>query len=608
MEARGRSGRCARMSRVGGYDDAAREPESMLLNRLIDGFSPSRRTGADDAEAALRGLLADDGVFAGDSAPAALLRADGSVVSGNASFMRVASGLKELGILDRLVSEAASSGTVRREIADLGRSRAAQGVWELVALPLPGGANVLVQAHDLSRDRALREALVDSRQRYKDIVEASSDFVWETGPDGNFVFVSRAGAMGFTPDELVGHHPSEFVPRDLSAGSALPFLAHDRVTDVDVWFRRADGEPALLVASAVPITGNDGGWIGARGVCRDVTRDRERDAALAAAQTRERLLAYVTRAMHDEINPADMLAAAAEATARALSASNCRIYRVSPSGGFVRAAEHGPQPGGDAREESLLARAAETGEPVMAADSERHVMVEATNYHKQVNGAVTVTRDFDRGAWTADDVILAREIALQLAIAIEQIEYHGKLETLSRTDELTGLLNRRAFFEEMEARIERERSNSGAGALFFIDLDNFKLVNDMHGHHRGDEALVAVASILTENTRPGDLVSRFGGDEFALWLDRTDDESAAPRARELLKAAERLREFSGDENRPLSFSVGIATWSPGADETVAGLTGRADAAMYEIKRGSKGGYVLAPPCDPRAALREEVSR
>lgn len=580
----------------------------MLLNRLIDGFSSHRKTGAEEAEAALRALLADDGVFAHDSAPNALLRADGSLIKGNASFFRVAPGLKELGLLDRLVSEAASSGTIRREVANLDRTQAAAGVWELVVLPLPGGANVLVQAHDVSRDRALREALVDSRQRYKDIVEASSDFVWEIGLDGNFVFVSPGGAMGFTPQELVDRHPSEFVPKDLSAGSALPFLARERVTDVDLWFRRADGEPALLVASAVPIVDDDGGWIGARGVCRDVTQDRERDGALAAAQTRERLLAYVTRAMHDEINPSDMLSVAAEATARALSAVNCRIYRVSPSGEFVRAAEYGPHSGEYPREQSLLDRAATAGEPVMVADSERHLMCEATNYRKRVNGAVTLARDFDGGAWTADDVILTREIALQLAIAIEQIEYHGKLETLSRTDELTGLLNRRAFFEEMEARIERERSNSGAGALFFVDLDNFKLVNDVHGHHRGDEALVAVASILTENTRPGDLVSRFGGDEFALWLDRTDDESAVPRARELLKAAKRLREFSGDENRPLSFSIGVATWAPGMAETVAGLTGRADAAMYEIKRGSKGGYVLAPPHDPRSSLRKEVSK
>jgi diguanylate cyclase (GGDEF)-like protein/PAS domain S-box-containing protein len=577
-----------------------------MLNRLKDAVASSSRDNKADGETAVRALLSENGAFARDPAPVALMRGDGTVLSANASFTQAEQILKDDGTLDRLVQESASSGTMRRGTVELIKGIGSSGetdelYWELDVLPLPGGDTVLVQTHDVTRDRTLRDALVESRKRYKDLVEASSDFVWEIGAGGNFVFVSPGGALGYSAAELVDHHPSEFIPSNLSDADSLPFLAREAVTDVDVWFRRADGSAALLIASATPILGEKGGWVGARGVCRDATEERERDSALAAAQTREKLLAYVTRAIHDEIDPANMLTAAATATARAMSSESCKVYQVSASGDRRQAAEYGPATPTDSVEENLLDQSAESGEPVMSADADRHLMVEATTYRKQINGAISLTRKLSDGGWTADDVVLTQEIATQIAIAIEQIEYHAKLEKLSRTDELTGLLNRRAFFEELEARIGRDRVTTSAGALFFVDLDNFKMVNDIHGHHRGDEALIAVSNILTENTRPGDLVSRFGGDEFALWFDRTDENSAGPRALELLEASNQLAEFSGDEIKKLGFSVGIAVWTPGTGESETGLTGRADEAMYEIKKGSKGGYVLAAPYDPSEA-------
>ena len=107
--------------------------------------------------------------------------------------------------------------------------------------------------------------------------------------------------------------------------------------------------------------------------------------------------------------------------------------------------------------------------------------------------------------------------------------------------------------------------------------------------------------MLTANTRQGDLVGRLGGDEFALWLDRTDEAASVTRAKELLEASSMLAKLSGDENKPLGISVGIAPWQPGDDETVKELSERADAAMYEIKHGDKGGYALAP----RSAVAED---
>ena len=476
---------------------------------------------------------------------------------------------------------------------------------------MPDGETVLVHASDVTPDRTLRDTLIESRKRYKELVDISSDFVWETGPDGRFVFVSPRGALGHAADQLVSRDPAEFFPDGALLGVDSPFSTRSDVTDVDLWFRRADGGTALLQTSARPIVNARGEWAGARGICRDATEAHLRDAALAAAQRREKLLAYIIRSVNDEPNPANTLMAAASATAKALGAVNCRIYRRAEGSGLAVAAEHGDAPIDDGLDGKLLLQASEDGEPIMAADADRHIICAVTGYRKSVNGAIAVVRTSDRGAWSQEDVTLFRDLALQLAIAIEQFDHHRALEALSRTDELTALLNRRAFFGDLEKRIGRRKPKPGPGALLYVDLDNFKLVNDVHGHHRGDEALKAIADLLTANTRPGDLVGRLGGDEFALWLDRTDEEAAITRARELLAASETLAGYSGDPAKPLGISVGIAPRPPGDNETVAQLSERADAAMYEIKHGAKGGYAVAPRVDEAAtakSAKEKVSR
>src|SRR3546814_4200103 len=91
------------------------------------------------------------------------------------------------------------------------------------------------------------------------------------------------------------------------------------------------------------------------------------------------------------------------------------------------------------------------------------------------------------------------------------------MTALSMTDPLTGLNNRRGFVDSLEALVAQDATKA-TGALFYIDLDNFKQVNDTHGHQTGDEALLEVAALMKEQIRGGDLAGRLGGDEFALFL------------------------------------------------------------------------------------------
>ena len=151
-----------------------------------------------------------------------------------------------------------------------------------------------------------------------------------------------------------------------------------------------------------------------------------------------------------------------------------------------------------------------------------------------VNGAISVCREEGDPAWTNDDRGLLVGVADCLGIAVEQIVNHETLERISRTDELTGLLNRRAFFEEVDRGLTHHRRAGRAGALVYIDLDNFKPVNDVHGHQWNDEVLCDLADMLSMGTRVGNLVARLGGDEFALWLEETTETNAAAKAQETL--------------------------------------------------------------------------
>jgi len=146
------------------------------------------------------------------------------------------------------------------------------------------------------------------------------------------------------------------------------------------------------------------------------------------------------------------------------------------------------------------------------------------------------------GPWENDHLILISDIANQLGIANEQISNHERIVALSRTDSMIGLLNRRAFYEEdLPRRISRLERTRETAALFFVDMDNFKLVNDIHGHQAGDDAILFLRDLLMEMSRPGDVIARLGGDEFAMWLDGISPEVSEKRASRLIEASETLR-------------------------------------------------------------------
>ena len=163
-----------------------------------------------------------------------------------------------------------------------------------------------------------------------------------------------------------------------------------------------------------------------------------------------------------------------------------------------------------------------------------------------------------------------------------------QLRIMAREDPLTGIPNRRAFFGALDRAVEWSRRQGMAWVLAYLDVDNFKRVNDSLGHAAGDAVLRRVARTLRDCTRRIDVVARLGGDEFALLLPETGPEEAETVVNKLLMELDRAMLRDGWE---VTFSVGVITFVTPPDSVDTAVS-MADACMYRVKARGKAGAVF----------------
>lgn len=175
-------------------------------------------------------------------------------------------------------------------------------------------------------------------------------------------------------------------------------------------------------------------------------------------------------------------------------------------------------------------------------------------------------------------------VFLAVAVLLADVRQLLILERqLARSDQLTGLLNRRAFFDVVDAELERARRFGHPVTLLYVDLDNFKSFNDALGHEAGDDLLERVAGAIRTTVRTVDSAARLGGDEFAILLPETDQRMARVVGARLQEA---LHACGPHEVPSLSASIGAVSCVVVPD-SVEALVGAADSLMYEVKRSSK---------------------
>ena len=233
-----------------------------------------------------------------------------------------------------------------------------------------------------------------------------------------------------------------------------------------------------------------------------------------------------------------------------------------------------------------------------------------------VSGAILVANR--RGAvstFDTDDLDLLEAVSRQAAVALENGRLEASLARVSELrdqlryqayhDPLTNLANRRMLVEDLERRLDVAKEGDRVPAVLFVDLDDFKLVNDTLGHAAGDEVLVAVAERIRKCLRTGDLPARLGGDEFAVLLDDAPDLGRALLiARRLVDTLQAPFSVEG-RDVTMGASIGIASTND-RSERPDELLRNADVAMYTAKARGKAQFAVFEPAMQAAAVERHV--
>ena len=211
-------------------------------------------------------------------------------------------------------------------------------------------------------------------------------------------------------------------------------------------------------------------------------------------------------------------------------------------------------------------------------------------------GVLNIADKITGEVFSEDDLHLLVSIGAYASVAIERSKFQQKTEELKRisiTDPLTALLNRRYFQERMSEEMERSRRHLLPLSLIMMDLDNFKSINDTHGHLIGDEVLKISARCLRHCIRTIDVAARYGGEEFTIILPQTNKSDAAVIAERVCSEVRKL-DIPLDQDGlriPLTASVGLATFPDDAD-SIEELIRNADIALYQAKTQGKDQVVI----------------
>jgi len=248
----------------------------------------------------------------------------------------------------------------------------------------------------------------------------------------------------------------------------------------------------------------------------------------------------------------------------------------------------------------IVSHVAATGQPYYAPDVSRDPFYIAASPNVRSEFAVPLildgqlvgildveSRELDAFPREVQEVL--EGFAALAALAIYRAQRHEELQHLALTDGLTGLANNRAFWENLQRELARAQRFSHPLSLMVLEIDNFKRVNDLYGHLRGDEALKAVARLIANSSRAMDIGARVGGDEFALILPQTTKRDATVVAHRLCT---QVRSLQLPDDIRLSISVGLASY-PEDGASANALFAAADYAMYQIKYQGGGGFCIA---------------
>lgn len=417
----------------------------------------------------------------------------------------------------------------------------------------------------------LTPAFQNESGRLRDLLDNNSDWVWEVDAQGRYTYCSAmvTALLGRRPDEVLGRTPFDFMPPAEAerVGRAFGAIVAARRPFSGLVNRnlRPDGSIVVVETSGVPLFDAGGGLRGYRGIDRDISALGERVLQLEAVyDTAPVALCTVDRA--GTIVMANQ--AMAQLLGRALAAlDGARLHELLP---------------GAAQQLAEDLASADGGAPPRHREFERD-----GRWLYAVPQALRDARGDVAGLSIAWLDLTERKVAeRQLG------EANRRLARYAQQDYLTGLFNRRYLDERLGREIARARREGQPLSVCMVDVDHFKSYNDTLGHLAGDDCLRAVARALTQDTmRPGDVVSRYGGEEFVLVLAATGERGARVVAERARAAVEALRlPHPVSPLGVVTVSLGVATCLPsreGGAPGMASLLRAADEALYAAKHAGR---------------------
>ena len=454
-------------------------------------------------------------------------------------------------------------------------------VWllESVSLVHDGEQEVLEGTLiDISGRKLTENALAESEQRYRALVERMREGLLQVDNDDRIEFVNPryCELVGYSREELLGQIAYEFLafPDDHELIRKKNAERRNGVSDqYEIRVRRKSGEVIWVEIGVAPVLDANGTVIGSIGVHDDVTARKLGETALRESEARYRLMAE---------NSTDMI------SRHALDGTN--LY-ISPACTALLGYEPAQLTGLSCYDfihpldQSYLAEAQSRmlAESIPATVSYRIL-------HK--NGSYVWFETTSRPLSSSDGGI--REVIAVSRDISERKQVEEQIEYQAYHDALTGLPNRLLFKDRLTVALAHARRQRRPLAVMFLDLDHFKLVNDTLGHSTGDQLLKVVAQRLQESLREEDTIARMGGDEFTVLLSRLNGtEDAVMVATKLLETIAQPISVDGQELF-ITTSIGIAI-CPNDGENAEILLKNADNAMYRAKEIGRSSYQLCTP-------------
>jgi diguanylate cyclase (GGDEF)-like protein/PAS domain S-box-containing protein len=443
-------------------------------------------------------------------------------------------------------------------------------VYDIEVAPIvhDGGiAGGLAISRDVTDRKAVERALARSAREFRDLAEQSSDVVTRTDEEARYTYVSPSSerVYGRRPEDMLGRSTFEFMHPDDHAAHRRLRESLEAGAEEDVVERR--------------IARPDDTWVWVEAHCRAL---RDETGRVVGVQTSAR---DITLRMAAE----DARRIADEQFRTAFDDALIGIALVAPDGAWLRVNTALCDIVGYSREQL----ASMTFQDVTHPDDLDADLALVGEVLSGARSGYQMEKRYVRSdgevVWAILSVSLVRDsegAPLHFISQVQDISDRVRLETelrrLATRDDLTGLYNRRFFERELDRQLRLLRRHGGPATVLFVDLDDFKLVNDTFGHRAGDELLKHVAGLLNDRLRTTDVVARLGGDEFAVLLPMTDADQAATVVEALERELEREPANIDGNVVAVRASVGVAALE--AEQDVDAALRLADQAMYSVKR------------------------